>query len=111
MPGRADLYRDGILAGSDLIPYTPRDGTARLVMGKALDIEVTRQVEVSAGIRFVNHTVTNRDVTPYTVELRDLVGTANVADPGAFHRVDGAMVASVSVGAGASVSLGWSSEV
>lgn len=111
MPGRADLYRDGILAGSDLIPYTPRDGTARLVMGKALDIEVTRQVEVSGGIRYVNHTVTNRDVTPYTVELSDLAGAANVTDPGSFLRVDGSMVASVQVRAGETVSLGWSSEV
>jgi hypothetical protein len=111
MPGRADLYKDGILAGADLIPYTPRDGTVRLVMGKALDIEVTRQVELSSNVSYVNHTVTNRDVSSYTVELRDPLGTVIVTEAGLFRQEGAEMVASVFMEPGAQVTLGWAGAV
>lgn len=106
--GRVDIYRDGILAGADDLPYVARNGTARLEMGSALDIRAGRSLETQNGTAFHNYTVKNLDVTPYRVELHST--GANVRDPGPFVWKDAGLVASVEVPAGGEVQLRWTGD-
>lgn len=107
MGGRTDIYRDGILAGADNLPYVPRNGTARIEMGSALDVRVARAVETDNGTRYQNYTVRNLDVSPYTVEIATAY-SGNVTDPGVFVRAGGALTARVVVPPAAEVTLGFS---
>ena len=106
--GRVDIYRNGILAGADDLPYVARNGTARLEMGSALDIEASRSLETLNGTAFHNYTVKNLDVTAYLVEVQST--PANVRDPGPFAWKDGRLVASVEVPSGGEVHLGWTGD-
>jgi hypothetical protein len=106
MPGRADIYRTGILAGADEIAYTPRNGTLRIEMGTALDIQAAKTVETQDNRTYHNYTVKNVDVSDYTVEV---VSNApgQVGGHGAFVRDGGVLKARLVVGAGDEVKLGW----
>ncbi len=106
--GRVDIYRDGILAGADDLPYVARNGTARLEMGSALDIRASRSVQTENGTAFHNYTVKNLDVTPYRVELQSTA--ANVRDLGPFAWQDGRLVASLEVPPGSEVRLAWTGD-
>lgn len=107
MSGRADIYKDGILAGADSLPYVPRNGTARLEMGWAFDVRVTRTTEVQNGTKYQNFTVTNLDVTPYTVEVTTIY-PFTITDLGPFVRVGDRLTARGTIAPATQVTFGWS---
>lgn len=107
MPGRADIYRDGILAGSDMIEYTSRGGTQRTAMGWSLDVKVARDVTDFNGTRTVSYNLTNRDNTPYTVEIRQRYTASEVTSLGPFHREGDEFVLAIDVPAGTTLSFSW----
>jgi hypothetical protein len=106
MGGRTDIYKDGILAGADNLPYVPRNGTARIEMGWALDLRVTRSVEIDNGTRYQNYTVQNFDVSPYAVEIKTAYA-GTVSDPGPFVRGEAGLTVRVEVAATSRTTIGF----
>lgn len=106
MPGRADIYRTGIIAGADNIGYTARNGTVDVQMGSALDIEATRIVTNVGGRVYHNYTLRNLDVSNFTVEVQSaVVGT--VGGYGPFVRDGSVLKARGVLQAGAEVQVSW----
>jgi len=85
MAGKADIYRDGILAGADNLAYTARNGTAKIAMGWAYDVRVTRTLEKMGATAYHNYTIQNLDEMPFTVELES-AASSGVVDTGPFTR-------------------------
>ena len=106
MAGRADIYRSGILAGPDDIPYTARNGTVRVEMGSAFDIKAALSVETSGERVYHNYTLHNVDVSDFAVELVVTPQTV-VGDLGPFTRDGGLLKARVDLVRGAAVALSW----
>ena len=106
MSGPTDLYKDGILAGTDNLPYVPRNGTVRLQMGWAYDVKVTRMVETNDNRTYTNYTVANLDASGYTVEIHDRY-SASTTSLGLFVREGSELVARVFVAPGETIALGW----
>jgi hypothetical protein len=106
MPGRADIYRSGILAGADDLPYTARNGTVRVEMGSALDIKAEVTVETSGDRVYHNYTLQNVDVSDYAVELV-VAPQGLVGELGPFARDGGLLKARVDLVRGAAVALSW----
>lgn len=106
MPGRADIYRGGILAGSDDIPYTARGADVRVEMGSVFDLEAERTVEGNNTTRFYNYTLRNRDLSAYTVEVTSTVQGA-VVDAGPFTREGRYLTARLRIDAGETIRIGW----
>jgi hypothetical protein len=95
IPGRAELWRDEILVGSDNLPYTQRSGQARVQMGVAFDLTVSRTVESLDNETFVNFSAKNTDTVDYLLEIREPVSGRDITDLGPFVREGDELVARV----------------
>jgi len=97
VPGLVEVWRDGVLVGSDQLAYTAGGGAALIQTGTSFDIEAERGVESTNSTVFVNYTLRNVDAVPHRVELREMrdFGNETLAPP--FAREGGGVVARVAL--------------
>ncbi len=107
VPGLVEVWRDGVLVGSDVLPYTAVGGAASMQVGVSFDIQVERTVEATNTTTFVNYTLRNVDAVSHRLELRELWDFRNTTYDAPFVREGNVLVARVELAPQQDVVIGF----
>lgn len=107
VPGLVEVWKDGVLVGSDRLAYTPAGGEALIQTGTSFDVAAVRSIDVDNGTVFVNYTLRNVDAVPHRVELSDTRTFQNSTLPAPFVRVGDVVTAHVELAPQQEVTIGY----
>lgn len=107
VPGLVEVWKDGVLVGSDQLAYTPAGAGALIQTGTSFDVAASRSIDQDNGTVFVNYTLANADAVPHRVELSDTRTFANSTLAPPFERVGSAITARVELQPQQEVTIGY----